>query len=379
MRLALVIAVAAAVAALAPAAQARPAGTVVAAKPLRHGLWIPGTTSRAYKLTYVTTDARGRKALSTGTLFVPKGRAPRGGWPVISWAHGTSGLGDQCAPSVMGPALPKRDRPYLANWMREGYAIVASDYAGLGTRGLPAYLNGRSEAHNIVDIVKAGRAYARSHLPASARLARKWVVIGQSQGAGASIYTARYATKFGGRGLDYRGAVGTGTPAYVENVVIAVGPGFLKVGPATTEYLIYVLTSLRDVYPKLGLDGITTAIGRKYLKLAEGSCGGPFEEQLDGVQVGDFFTRPVNTLPGFAATVKRYMAMPEKGFDRPFFMGHGREDLDVPYTLTLPYVQELRENHQPLTFKSYDSDHSGTLLLSQKDTHPFVRKLFAGR
>ena len=46
--------------------------------------------------------------------------------------------------------------------MREGYAVVASDYTGLGTPGLPAYLNGRSEAHNIVDVVKAGRAYARS-------------------------------------------------------------------------------------------------------------------------------------------------------------------------------------------------------------------------
>jgi predicted esterase len=87
----------------------------------------------------------------------------------------------------------------------------------------------------------------------------------------------------------------------------------------------------------------------------------------------------VNTLPNFAKTVKRYMAMPEKGFDRPFFMGHGREDQDVPYTLTFPYVQELKANHEPLTFKAYDSDHSGTLLLSQKDTHPFVRKLFAGR
>ena len=62
---------------LAPAAAARPPGTVVAAKPLRHGLWIPGTTSHAFKLTYVTTDARGRRALSTGTVFVPKGQAPR--------------------------------------------------------------------------------------------------------------------------------------------------------------------------------------------------------------------------------------------------------------------------------------------------------------
>jgi hypothetical protein len=345
---------------------------VVAAKPLRHRLWIPGTTSRAFKLTYVTTDARGRHALSTGTVFVPKGRAPRGGWPVISWAHGTSGLGDRCAPSVVGPALPHRDRPYLANWMRQGYAIVASDYAGLGTPGLPAYLGGRSEAHNIVDAVKAGRAYV--HV-----LARKWVVIGQSQGAGAAIYTARYATKFGGRGLDYRGAVGTGTPAYIENVVKAIGPGFPKLSGATNAYLAYIFASLRRVYPKLGLEGILTSSGRKNLKLAETECGNALEKDLEGVDLGRFFTGPVSDLPNFSKTVVRYLAMPETGFDRPFFMGHGRKDADVPYALTIPYVEKLKANHQPLTFKSYDSDHSGTLLRSQKDTHPFVRKLFAGR
>jgi len=40
-------------------------------------------------------------------------------------------------------------------------------------------------------------------------------------------------------------------------------------------------------------------------------------------------------------------------------------------------VAKLKANHQPVTFKTYDSDHSGTLLLSQKDSHPFVRRLFA--
>jgi hypothetical protein len=354
-------------------------GTVVRSAPLRHGLWIPGTTARAYKLTYVTTDVRGRRTLSTGTVFLPRGRAPLGGWPVISWAHGTSGLADKCAPSVVGPALPHRDRPYLANWMRQGYAIVASDYAGLGTPGLPAYLNGRSEAHNIVDIVKAGRAFVRRRLPPSSGLARKWVVIGQSQGAGAAIYTARYATRFGGRGLDYRGAVGTGTPAYIERVAEAIGPGFPALGPATVEYFAYIYASLRRAYPELGLDGILTASGRHYLARATQACGGPFERELEGVDVGAFFTRPVSSLPRFRTTVERYMAMPEKGFDKPFFMGHGLKDQDVPYSLTLPYVRELKANHQPLTFKTYDSDHSGTLILSQKDTHPFVRHLFARR
>jgi predicted esterase len=372
MRLALIAAVIAAVLVVPVTAEARAPGAVVSAKPLRHGLWIPGTTSRAYKLKYVTTDARGRRALSTGMVFLPKHEAPRGGWPVISWAHGTSGLGDRCAPSVVGPALPRRDRPYLANWMREGYAVVASDYAGLGTRGLPAYLNGRSEAHNIVDIVKASRAH-------TGRLARKWVVIGQSQGAGAAIYTARYATRFGGRGLDYRGAVGTGTPAYVENVVTGLGPGFPALSPGLTSYLSYIFASLRRVYPELGVDGILTATGRRYIELAEKECVVDFERHLEGADVGRFFTQPVVELPSFTRTLTRYMAMPESGFDKPFFMGHGRKDMDVPYELTRPYVDKLKANHEPLTFKEYDSDHSGTLIRSQKDTHPFVRKLFARR
>lgn len=353
-------------------ASAAAPGTVISAKPLPHRLWIPGTTSKAFKLTYVTTDARGRRARSTGTVFLPKGRAPRGGWPVISWAHGTSGLGDSCAPSRVGPALPKRDRPYLANWMKEGYAVVASDYAGLGTPGLPAYLNGRSEAHNIVDIVKAGRAY-------TGELARKWVAIGQSQGAGAAIYTARYATRFGGRGLDYRGAVGTGTPAYIENVVVALGPSFPQLSAATDAYMGYILASLRSVYPSLGLEGILTDTGRDYLKQAESECVFEYEESVADADVGNWFTSPLSSLPNFTKTVRRYMAMPENGFDKPFFMGHGRTDADVPYSLTRPYVKKLRANDEPLTFKSYKSDHSGTLLKSQKDTHPFVRKLFRGR
>jgi pimeloyl-ACP methyl ester carboxylesterase len=263
--------------------------------------------------------------------------------------------------------------------MRDGYAIVASDYAGLGTRGLPAYLNGRSEAHNIVDIVKAGRAYARDHLAASSRLARKWVVIGQSQGAGAAIYTARHATRYGGRGLDYRGAVGTGTPAYIEDIVKALGPGFPDVSPATTLYFAYTLASVRHVYPNLGVNGVLSATGRRFLRLGETQCVFEFERNLEQVEIGDFFTGSVSELRGFSRIIESYMAMPEQGFDKPFFMGHGRNDADVPYEITLPYVEKLRENDEPLTFKTYDSDHSGTLLLSQKDTHPFVRRLFAER
>ena len=363
-------------------AGARPApdkpGAVVSAAPLKQRLWIPKTTRAAFRLKYVTTNARGERALSTGTMFLPKGTPPRGGWPVVSWAHGTSGLGDRCAPSVVGPALPERDFPYLANWMREGYAIVASDYAGLGTPGLMAYLHGRSEAHNIVDMVKAGRAHARS-LSARGRLARKWVAVGQSQGAGAAIYTARYATKFGGPGLDYRGAVGTGTPAYIETALGQLVPGFPALSPGLTAYVSYILAGMRWTHPDLGIDKVLTSTGRKYLKLAQTECVFPFEKDLEGVSIGSFVSRGLSSVPNFAGTARNYMAMPENGFDKPFFMAHGVNDTDAPYSLTKPYVEKLTANNEPLTFKSYDSDHSGTLLQSQKDTHPFVRRLFRQR
>jgi len=323
-----------------------PVGTVVGQSRLPEALWVPSATRAAYKLKYVTTDAHGRRAYSTGELFLPWGKMPRGGFPVISWAHGTSGLGDACAPSKIGPALPQRDFTYLRQWLKQGYAIVASDYVGLGTAGLMPYLDGRTTAHNVVDMVKAGRRFARASLPEDLQLARKWVGIGQSQGGGAAVYTARWATKFGGPGLDYRGAVGTGTPAYIEDYLLAVGPGAPPVAltPGITEYMAYIFAALRDVHPELGIDGILTDEGRKYLGLAETMCSTEFEHQLEGVNFGDWFTAPVATLPGFRATTVAYLGMPESGFDKPFFMGHGVQDTDVPFALTAAYVGVLTSN-----------------------------------
>ena len=354
-------------------------GTLLASSRLQRKLWIPSQTRKAFALKYVTTNAFGRNAASTGTVFIPKGSPPRGGWPVISWAHGTSGLGDRCAPSKAGPVLPERDWPYLARWMKEGYAIVASDYVGLGTRGLMAYLHGASTAHSVVDIVNAGQRFSRRKLGRKQRLSSRWVTIGQSQGAGGAIFTARFATDFGGRRLHYLGAVGTGTPANVERVMTLLGPGIptAAVLPRLTVPVSYIFTSLRYVHPELGIDEILTAAGRKYLKLAETKCPFSLEKKLAGVDVGDFFTRPVMTLPGFAETVRAYMGMPEDGFDRPFFMGHGLRDLEVPYATTAAYVAALVVNGEPVTFRTYANDHSGTLVESQRDTIPFVRGLFA--
>ena len=361
--------------------RSKPVGTVVSATSLPPRLWIPTYTTKAFRLVYVSTDAHGQKALSSGELFIPKGAAPAGGFKVISWAHGTSGLADKCAPSVIGPAEPERDFPYLSKWMRQGYTIVATDYVGLGTAGPPAYLNGSSEAHNVVDMVKAGRAYAAAHLPSTQRLSNRWVTVGQSQGGGAAIYTARYATAFGGPGLRYLGAVGTGVPANIEDLITLVGPGVPEAPDPTGHvalYVILILASMDHAHPELGISGVLTPYGKKWVDLAESTyCALPLGDKMKNAIIGDFVNRPLATLPNWTATINDYMKMPESGFDKPFFMGHGILDTDVPFAVTAPYVLKLTANNQPLTFKAYAKDHSGTLVAAEADEIPFVAELFA--
>ncbi|MSZ76314.1 MAG: lipase [Actinobacteria bacterium] len=346
--------------------------------PLKKDLWIPGT-GRAVKVTYATTDPFGESATSTGTIFVPKGKAPAGGWPVVSWAHGTSGLADACAPSRIGPALPERDFAYLGTWMAQGYAIVASDYVGLGTPGKHPYLDATTTAHSVVDMVKAAQAYSTAHLPARQRLSRKWVVIGQSQGGGAAIATASYATEFGGPGLDFRGGVGTGTPAYIELLVSAAGPGVLPVdaSPHLSSYILYILAGMRYAHPELDIDSALSETGKTFMALAEKLCGDALAEAVTGTAIGDFFSTPLAALPGFVEAARDYMGMPETSFEQPVFLANGLIDTDVPMETTAAYVAVLTANGADVTFRTYPGDHNTTMDLSLPDSVPFVAGLFA--
>jgi hypothetical protein len=368
-----VIATAGSVGLAAPHAAAEPGGApgeVVTVEPLASELWLPGT-ARAQRITYWSVGSGGAPALSSGAYFLPPGTPPPGGWPVIAWAHGTSGLADRCAPSLAGPALPERDRPYLANWLARGYAIAASDYVGLGAPGPHPYLEVKVEAHSIVDMVRASRAV-------SGAMSSKWVVVGQSQGGGAAIGTARYATEFGGGELDYRGAVGTGVPAYLENALLPLGPGLPPAALPTgiTSYVFYLLAALRHARPELGIDSYLTALGRAHVDAAERLCTADAHDAAEGVVLGDVFSKPLAAIPNLRSVLADYMGLPESGYDRPLFIGQGLADIDVPAPGALAFAAALRANGQQVTLRTYNTDHSGALTQSLADAIPFVEALF---
>ncbi|MFT4085843.1 MAG: lipase family protein [Gordonia sp. (in: high G+C Gram-positive bacteria)] len=344
-------------------------GTLLAKQPLDPAVSLP-EAGQAYRILYATRDVHGRPAVSTAAIFLPKSKAPAGGYPMIAWAHGTTGLGDDCTPS----ALPRSDRDaaYLGHWLNQGYAIVATDYSGLGTPGVMNYLSGVSEANSVVDSVIAAR---HTGLP----LSRKWAIVGQSQGAGAALNAARRATSLSrGSGLDYRGVVATGTPANIEQIVMLAGPSFPPVAlPASLNaYAAYILAGFNAARPDKHVTSVLTPRGRQVLKKAETLCYGDMADAVKGERVSGWFSRPLSSVPGIQSALVDYMSTPYSGYDRPIFLGQGLLDTDVPVPSAGSLYAQMLAAGQPVEFHLYpNKDHSGTVLASMPDSTPFVKRI----
>ncbi|MGB8403365.1 MAG: lipase family protein [Mycobacterium sp.] len=346
-------------------------GALIRTVPLNPTLSVKGAKA-AYRILYSTTDQHNSPAVSTAAVFVPNGPAPAKGWPVIAWAHGTVGLGDDCTPSAQPRSA--RDNEYLSHWLDQGYVVVGSDYTGLGTPGLMSYLNSIATAHAIIDSVIAAH---HVDLP----LSPKWALVGQSQGGAAAVASARWATEFSqGTGLDYRGVVATGTPANIDNVVITAGPDMAlppEMGPIASAYTAYILAGFREIRPDV--DDVLTQVGLDAAQKAETLCTAPLSAALTDVTPEQFFTAPLASLPGIQEALHDFMGTPVSGYDRPIFLGVGLKDRDVPPSSTLKFADQLKANGQRVTLKIYpDDDHSSAVLASMADSTPFLRAQFAG-
>jgi pimeloyl-ACP methyl ester carboxylesterase len=139
------------------------------------------------RIMYRSESATGAPRAETGVMVVPKGKAPRGGWPVIAWDHGTNGVGPACAPSRVPNLGDPRYAEFLAGLANAGYVVVAPDYEGSGLPGeVSPYAELFSEGRSTIDAVRAAHDAMRD-------LKRGWVVIGHSQGGQAAVGTAQLA------------------------------------------------------------------------------------------------------------------------------------------------------------------------------------------
>lgn len=141
--------------------------------------------ARTWLVLYRSTSLDGRAIAVSGSISIPRGRPPRGGWPVVSWAPGTTGVAARCAATrIPASEAVSYVVPVLNSWLRRGYAVARTDYEGLGVPGGRfSYLIGHSEARGVLDIVRAARAI-------DARIGGRVVIAGHSQGGQAALFAA---------------------------------------------------------------------------------------------------------------------------------------------------------------------------------------------
>lgn len=374
--LAAATAMAAAVLAPVPAAADVPPGQrgrVLSDRPLTTSAALPSAAANRL-VTYTSQGAGGKKIKVSGTVSIPRGRAPRGGWPVISWAHGTTGTADVCAPSADTPGGPVHDYVsitggYLDRWVARGYAVVQTDYEGLGTEGGHPYMNGESAADTVVDMVRAARGLDR-------RIGRDWFAIGHSQGGQAALFSAAARQK--NSGLRLKGAVALAPGGYGLSQIAAFVKDQLPGAQYALAFLPVMLTGAEAADPALRPEELLTEeASAVLLKSGRTECTARHREIAATFPLDKVF-RPDADLTALTAYLR---AQEPVGLDLrvPTMVLQGTADVLVSKPTTDLLVADLCKASPDVTYKVYDgADHRGVLAASFDDALGYVESLRSG-
>lgn len=350
-----------------PAAQAAPEGAGALLGHLEQPSgW--GDWSRAAIVDYRTEGPTGGLINGAGLVLLPDTPAPAGGYPIVAWDHGTSGLGPQCGITTNKAV---HERPLLQSFLDRGWAVVAPDYLGLsaGSDTVHPYLHTRTEATATIDLVRAARA-------AEPGLSKTWAVVGGSQGGHAALGTGNLAGDYAPE-LDFRGTVALAPESNFEQILSRLDPRVPNL-PIVDELVgpfAGILAGLRATRPDLDVNGLLSPRGREVVDAIATSCVEDFGEVVDGASIGSLLARPVEA-DGVGAALRDYMVVPTVGYRQPILIVHGAADTVVPLPMSYALLAQMRASGTAVEFGQYPGGHPEIDAQARPRVLSFVAGLF---
>ena len=319
---------------------------------------------RAQRIIYHSQDAEGHDVTASAAVLTPPGQPPKQGWPVIVWAHGTSGVAQQCAPSLMKDLYYGQEG--LFAFLAAGFAVVAVDYHGLGTPGPHQYVDKPAQAHDIVYAVPAARA-------AEPALGRRWVVDGHSQGGLAAWGTAELENVR--HDPDYLGAVSVAGAAQLEKLFI-----HLSQTPGVGFYLAFMAYGIHARFPEFQpADLLTPSALRSYAAVTSQGCWFNGYAAYRGVP-GSSLLRPGWERNPALQRFARENSLGEQPVGGPLLVLAGEADATVPIADVRTIVGALCKAGAAVSFRSYPGlDHDPTMEQSVPDQIAWIRERFDGK
>ncbi len=348
-------------------------GKIVSIRPLTNAAALP-SAARNWYVTYVSEGATGKAVTVSGTVAVPRTPPPPGGWPVISWAHGTTGTADVCAPSADTPTGPAHDYVSIAAttldaWVARGFAVVQTDYEGLGTPGEHPYMNGRSAANTVLDMVRAARRADR-------RIGRDWFAVGHSQGGHAALFSA--VAEAGRTDVRLRGAVSIAPGGWG----LSQTAPYIQSGQPGAEYAVAFLPTLligaAAADPSVKPDELLTQEAAPLLTAGRTGCQAQVREVAAGIPVDKVFVPGADLGP-----LTRYLRSQEPvglTLRVPTLVAQGTADVLVSKATTDLMVADMCAKAGKVTYKVYEGvDHRGAIARSFDDALGFITSIRAGK
>ncbi|MGY4100420.1 lipase family protein [Nocardia sp. R16R-3T] len=257
-------------------------GTIVRAEPAQMAMSAPGQPGLmpavATRMMYVSRDTHDAPTAVVGTYLQPTipwtGPGER---PLIAYAGGTKGQGDQCAPSKLMSQIVQLQPPLdiifeydlvaIRSLLNRGVAVVVTDYHGLGTPDVHDYLNRKAQAYAVLDSARAALQLPGTGLNPGSPV----ILYGYSQGGMASAGAAELQSSYA-PDLNVRGAY-VGGPVVDDEYFIGFNDGRADFAPA----IAWILNGIAADYPETRpeIDAELNDLGKAILQESLGKCAVP--------------------------------------------------------------------------------------------------------
>ena len=314
----------------------------------------------AIRILYHSRSAIGEDVATSGIVLLPsEGKPPAGGWPIIAWAHGVTGVARECAPSLMRNVV---HGPFLSMYVSLGYAVVATDYTGLGSDFRNAFLDAQSNATDVIASISAARA-------AVPQLGTRWIVIGESEGSLAAVVVAEKQNE-------------VRDPGYLGSIAISrlTDARELYTHPAqvpSSGLFALLAYGIKTVYPQFRVSEMLTGHALElYGRIAQdcrqtATIGEPSAAEM--------------LKPGWENNqfVNQYFVRNSVGHIHapgPILAITGDADRAVPISLTAPIVERMCKQGDRLQWERYpDVDPGRVIGDSVREQIGWIEGRFAGR
>lgn len=318
-----------------------------------------------YFISYLVPSPKGGNTVVYGQVSLPSDPPPTGGYPVISWGDGTTGNAPQCAPSLVSSYAVD----YLNEWVKQGYAVVRTDYAGWGSDGPRLELNAVSNADSMAYIVSAAHQITND-------LSDNWLAIGHSLGGGAALWTASQNHQYPLKGAIALAPVGPGVLTLLEDV-----KNGKPIGQFTQQFLAAILLGAQATDTSINLDLLVSDEMKPELEAMRSvAClGDPMLMSFPHLQPGSYLKSGAEY-----AKVADFLAAQDPSSRKlkvPVMIAQGAQDeTSVTPKTTGKMVASLCSAKAQVDYQIYEqANHDGVMSASSDTAFRFAETVLSGK